>query len=104
VLFKLLTLPISLPAAGIKYCIEKVIEVAEVEADSEEPIKEELLELNIALEEGSITERVYNAREAVLLARLREVREARRALAREQRAEEEDEGPRVVIDIPDELR
>ena len=103
-LFKLLTLPISLPAAGIKYCIEKVIEVAEAEADSEEPIKEELLELQIALEEGRIEDRAYNAREAVLLARLREVREARRALAREQRDQEEDDTARVVIEIPDELR
>ncbi|MBI2773767.1 MAG: gas vesicle protein GvpG [Chloroflexi bacterium] len=104
-LFKLLTLPVSLPAAGIRYCLEKVAEVAEHEMNSEEPIKEELLELQLALEDGSIKERTYKAREAVLLARLREVRERRRALAREQQAEgEDDDDARVVIDLPEELR
>ncbi|MDE3101003.1 MAG: gas vesicle protein GvpG [Chloroflexota bacterium] len=106
-LFKLLTLPVSLPASGIRFCLEKVAEVAEHELNSEEPITEELLEMQIALEEGRMDERAYAARETVLLARLREVRERRRELAREQveeRAVEEGDGSRVVIEIPEELR
>jgi len=105
VLLKLLSLPVSLPAAGIRYCLEKVAEVAEVELNSEDPVKEELLELQLALEEGRISERAYDAREAVLLARLREIRQRQKALAREQLSEDEaDHGTRVVIDIPEELR
>jgi hypothetical protein len=78
--------------------------MAEVESNSEEPIKEELLELQIALEEGRVDEKAYVARETVLLARLRELRERRRELAREQRIVEEDDDSRVVIEIPEELR
>lgn len=106
-LLKLLGLPITLPAAGIRFALEKVADMAEAELNSEEPVKEELLELQIALEEGTIDERAYRARETVLLARLREIRERRRELAREQLAQrvvEEDDGSRVVVELPEELR
>jgi hypothetical protein len=107
VLLKLLGLPLTLPAAGIRFALEKVADLAEAELNSEEPIKEELLEMQIALEEGTIDERAYAAREAVLLARLRETRERQRQLAREQveqRIVEEGEGSRIVIEVPEELR
>ena len=105
-LLKLLTLPITLPAAGIRYCINRVIDVAEIEANSEEPVKQELLELQIALEEGTIDDRAYRAREAILLTRLRELRERQKELVRQQMAEEGDEqsGARVQIELPEELR
>jgi gas vesicle protein GvpG len=107
VLLKLLTLPVTLPAAGIRFCLEKVIDMADAEANSEEPIKEELLEMQLALEDGRMDERAYTARETVLLARLREIRERRRELAREQveqRVVEEGDGSRIVVEIPEELR
>ncbi len=105
-LFKLLGLPVTLPAAGIRFALDKVVEMAEHEMNSEEPIKEELLEMQIALEEGGMDEKTYAAREAVLLARLRQIREHQRELAREQldqRIVEEGEGSRIVVEIPDEL-
>jgi hypothetical protein len=105
VLFKLLGLPFTLPAAGIRYCLDKVIEIAELEANSEEPVKQELLELQIALEEGTIDDRAYRAREAVLLARLRELREHQRELVQQQMDEDgEGSGTRVLIELPEELR
>lgn len=103
-LLKLLGLPFTLPAAGIRFALEKVVEMAEVEANSEEPIKEELLELQLALEEGTIDEKAYVARETVLHARLRELRERQRQYAREQRITEEDNDSRIVVEIPEELR
>jgi hypothetical protein len=103
VLFKLLGLPFTLPAAGIKFALDKVIEMAEVEANSEEPIKQELLEMQIQLEEGAIDEKAYVARETVLLARLREIRERQRDMARQQLVEET-EGSRIVVEMPEELR
>jgi hypothetical protein len=111
ILFKLLALPISAPAAGIRYCIEKVIEYAEHEMTDEEPVREQLLELHLELEEGGVTEDEYAEREAVLLARLREIREYRKELAREDaEASAPGEAPppegqkrRVVIEVPEEL-
>lgn len=102
-LLKLLGLPFTLPAAGIRFALDKVIEMAEIEANSEEPIKEELLAMQLQLEEGVIDEKAYVARETVLLARLREIRERRKELARQQLVEESD-GSRIVVEMPEELR
>jgi len=78
ILFKLLALPITAPAAGIRYCIDKVVEFAEHELTDDEPVRVQLLELQLDLEEGRVTEEEYTERETVLLARLREVREYRK--------------------------
>jgi hypothetical protein len=108
VLLKLLTLPISAPAAGIRFCLMKVAEIADAEMNSEEPVKEELLQLQLDLEEGRVDEKTYVVRERVLLARLRELREAARERLREELDEMADEaeskGRRIFIDMPDELR
>src|ERR1700704_3868002 len=83
ILFKLLALPITAPAAGIRYCIEKVVDYAEQQLTDDAPVREQLLELQIELEEGRVTDEEYTERETVLLARLREIREQRRLLARD---------------------
>lgn len=106
ILFKLLALPITAPVAGVRYCIEKVVEFAEHELTDDEPVREQLLELQIELEEGRVTEEEYTEREGVLLARLREVRELRKQMAREQAeasAPAEGETRTVVIEVPEEL-
>jgi hypothetical protein len=106
ILFKLLALPITAPAAGIRYCIEKVVEYAEHEMTDDEPVREQLLELHLELEEGRVTEDEYAEREAVLLARLREIREQRTQLAREATeasAPADGEKRTVVIEVPEEL-
>ena len=106
ILFKLLALPITAPAAGIRYCIEKVVDYAEQQLTDDEPVREQLLELQIELEEGRVTEDEYAEREAVLLARLREIRELRKQMAREQAeaaAPAEGEKRTVVIEVPEEL-
>jgi hypothetical protein len=106
ILFKLLALPITAPVAGVRYCIEKVVEFAEHELNDEEPVREQLLELQIELEEGRVTEDEYVEREAVILARLREIRERRKQQALEAA---ETSGPAdgekrtVVIEVPEEL-
>jgi hypothetical protein len=106
ILFRLLALPITAPVAGIRYCIEKVVEYAEHEFTDDEPVREQLLELQLELEEGRVTEEEYTEREAVLLARLREIRERRKQLAREAAeasAPAEGEERTVVIEVPEEL-
>jgi len=107
ILFKLLALPITAPAAGIRFCIEKVVEYAEHELTDEEPVREQLLELQIELEDGRITEEEYVERETVLLARLREIREQRQQRAREAAdasTAADGEKRTVVIEVPEELK
>jgi hypothetical protein len=107
VLLRLLTLPISAPIAGIRYCLEKVAEVAEREMWDEEPVREELILANEAYEEGRLNEEDFRVRETELLARLRDIREHRKAFAQ---ADSDDAGDAVdtqrivVIDAPDEIR
>jgi Gas vesicle protein G len=105
ILFKLLALPITAPVAGVRYCIEKVVEYAEHEANDEEPVREQLLELQIELEDGRVTDDEYVEREAVILARLREIRELRKQMAREAEASAPADGEKrqVVIEVPEEL-
>jgi hypothetical protein len=105
ILFKLLALPLTAPVAGIKYCMEKVLEVAEHQMWDEEPVREQLILVNEAYEEGRMPEPEFREREAELLARLREIREHKKAMAREQQSAMPDEGAReVVIELPDEIR
>ncbi|MBI3522782.1 MAG: gas vesicle protein GvpG [Chloroflexi bacterium] len=103
---KLLMLPYSLPAAGIKYCFEKVLEVAEAEYMNEDAVKERLLLLQLQLEEGQIDEMEYRAQEAPILVQMREIREYRKRQIEAEMAERlaaNTEGKRVVIETPDEL-
>ena len=105
ILFKLLALPVTAPAAGIRYCIEKVLEVAEHQMWDEDPVREQLILVNEAYEEGRMPEAEFREREAELLVRLREIREHKKAAARAQMSAMPDEGERaVVIELPDEIR
>lgn len=105
ILFKLLALPVTAPAAGIRYCLEKVLELAEQQMWDEDPVREQLILVNEAFEEGRMPEAEFREREAELLARLREIREHKKAAAQAQLSAMPDEGAReVVIELPDELR
>jgi hypothetical protein len=103
---KLLTLPYSLPAAGIKYCLKQVIDMAEQEMIDDTAVKEELMLLNLRLEDGEIDEAEFKRQEAPLLVRYSEIRAYRRRIAEEQLAGvlAETVGERVaVIETPPEL-
>jgi phage gp16-like protein len=76
-LFKLLGLPFTLPVAGIKFCLQQVVNTAERELYDDEPVKEQLLLLALKLEEGEISEEEYAEQEAILHRRLREIRQYR---------------------------
>lgn len=73
----LLFFPVTGPVAGIRWTLGKVQRVAEEELVDDTPIKQELMELQMLLELGDIDDDEYRAREAVLMQRLREVREWR---------------------------
>jgi hypothetical protein len=81
-LAKLLFFPIAGPVAGIKWSLNKDTQVAEEELTDDAPVKHELMELQMQLELGDITDDEYVEREAVLMARLREVRAWRERLGK----------------------
>ena len=103
---KLLAMPYSLPKAGIGYCFDKIIEMAETEYYDDAAVKEELLVLQLQLEEGDIDEMEYRRREAPILLRLREIKEHRKQQIDDIIAARKAEGASgdVQIDLPDELR
>jgi hypothetical protein len=86
--------------------LEKVAEVAEREMWDDEPVREQLILVNQAFEEGRMEEPEFREREAELLARLREIKARTRELARADQSAgaSVDEKRRVVIDLPEELR
>jgi hypothetical protein len=105
ILFKLLALPVTAPAAGIRYCLEKVLEVAEHQMWDDDPVREQLILVNEAYEEGRMPEAEFREREAELLAPLREIRDHKKAVALALLSALPDDGARkVVIELPDEIR
>jgi len=103
---KLLTLPYALPAAGIKYVLRQVIDMADQEMTDDTAVKEELMLLNQRYEDGEIDDAEFRRQEAPLLARYSEIRAYRKQMAEEQLAgllsESVDERV-AVIETPEEL-
>ena len=100
-LFKLLGAPITLPLAGMKFVFQQVADLADQELNDEGALREQLLLLQVQLEEGDIEEDEFVEREADLLARMREIKERKRAAAEEVPAEAKvDEPRRIVIETP----
>lgn len=66
----------SLLINGIKFCLEKVVQVADQELDSPESLQQQLLEAQQQLEDGDIDETTFGRIESDVFARLRELRGA----------------------------
>ena len=71
----------SLLINGIKFALEKVVQVAEQEIDNPEALQQQLLEAQMQLEDGTIDEATFAEIEADVFARIRELKgdDARRA-------------------------
>jgi hypothetical protein len=67
----------SLLVGGLKFVLGKLADAADAERDEEPFLKEDLVALQLKLELGEIGEEEFVERERELLARLREIREAR---------------------------
>src|SRR6266480_2414497 len=81
-LSNLLFFPITGPVAGIKWTLGKVQQVVDEELTDDTPIKQELMELQMQLELGDITDEEYTSREAELMQRPRDVRVWRERLGK----------------------
>ena len=91
----LLMLPLKAPVAGFRWIMKQVQTMADTELMDDQIWKERLIELQMKLELGEVSDQGYAAEEAVIFERLREIRKAREEMARQieaERADEEDEG------------
>jgi hypothetical protein len=79
----ILTFPLSGPVAGIEWSLKQLQRVVDDELTNDTPIREALMELQLKLELGEVTDEEYVTRERELMDRLREVREWRERLGME---------------------
>ena len=64
----------SLLINGIKFTLEKILQVAEQELENPEALQRRLLEAQMQLEEGEIDEETFAQIEADVFARIRELK------------------------------
>jgi len=69
------------PISGFKFIMRTLQRAAEEEYTDDAPLKERLLELQLSLENGDISENEYVQAEREILQQLREVQARRRELA-----------------------
>ena len=72
---------LSLPISGIKFVLRTLQQVAEEQYTDTAPGKRRLLELQLALESGEISEKEYVRQEADILRELREMENRKRRMA-----------------------
>src|SRR3954463_1080526 len=70
-----------LPIDGMKFVFRTLAKVAEEQYTDDAPVKERLLELQVRLESGEVTEEEYVAEEAAILRELREIENRKREMA-----------------------
>ena len=90
----ILLLPITLPVSGFNWIMKQIQTMANEELLNDQPWKERLIELQMMLELGEISESDYAREEAQVFTALREIRARREEMARQMAAErgEEEEG------------
>ena len=91
----ILLLPLRIPVAGFNWVMKQIQTMANEELLNDQPWKERLIELQMMLELGDISEEDYAQEEAQVFAALRDIRARREEIARQytaQRGEDEDEG------------
>src|SRR5437870_11006823 len=87
----ILMLPLKLPVAGFNWIMKQIQTMADEELLDDQPWKERLIELQMMLEVGDISEEEYTRQEGQVFAALREIRARKEEMAR-QIAADEDEG------------
>ena len=80
-----------MPIDGLKFVFRTLARVTEEQYTDDAPLKERLLELQVRLDSGEVTEEEYVAEEAQILRELREIQNRKRELAGLER--EEAQGP-----------
>src|SRR5882724_9024472 len=81
----ILMIPIKLPIAGFNWIMKQIQTMANEELLNDQPWKERLIELQMMLEVGDISEADYTVEEAKVFQALRDIRARKEAMARAQR-------------------
>ena len=95
----ILLLPLKLPVKGIEWIIRQIQSMANEELLNDQPWKERLIELQMMLELGEISEEEYTREEAQVFQALRDIRARREQMARDAaaaRGEDESESDVVI--------
>jgi hypothetical protein len=87
----ILLLPFKAPVAGVRWVMKQIQTMADNEMMNDQVWKERLIELQMKLELGEISEGDFAAEEAIIFQRLREIRMMREDLARQYAAEQDEE-------------
>jgi hypothetical protein len=88
----ILMLPMQLPIAGFNWIMKQIQTMANEELMNDQPWKERLIELQMMLEVGDLTEEEYTQQEAQVFQALREIRARKEEIARQQRGDDDDSG------------
>ena len=80
---------LMLPFSGFDFILRTLQKVAEEQFTDDAPVKERLLELQLKLESGEVTEEEYAAEEAEIIRQLRDIENRKRALAGAPAAEQD---------------
>ena len=91
ILDDILLLPITGPIAGFRWIMTTIQKMADEELMNDQPWKERLIELQMRLELGEISEEDYVQEEAVVFQALRDIRARREEMARQMAAERDEE-------------
>jgi hypothetical protein len=67
----------SLLIGSLRFVLDKIVAAAEAEATDDSPLREQLLEAQMRLELGEISEEEFAEAETDILARIREIKGAR---------------------------
>ena len=98
ILDDLLLLPIRLPVAGFNWVLRQIQTMANEELLNDQVWKERLIELQMMLEVGDITEEEYAVQEQQVFQALRDIRARREEMSRQAAAARgEDEEPGIGI-------
>ncbi len=97
ILDDLLLLPLKAPIAGFRWVMSTIQKMADEELMNDQPWKERLIELQMQLELGEISEEDYTREEAVVFQALRDIRARREEVARQMAAERDEEEGGVGI-------
>src|ERR1700747_2293208 len=84
-------LPLKLPVAGFNWIMKQIQTMADEELRNDQPWKERLIELQMMLEVGDISEADYAEEEKKVFHALREIRARKEELARQSAPDRDEE-------------
>ena len=91
----ILLLPLKLPVSGFNWLMRQIQTMADEELLNDQPWKERLIELQMMLELGEISDEQFAAEEKIVFQNLREIRTRREEIAARIRESAEETEPGI---------